>query len=171
MHDLDWHLEAARAANFISEHNFSAHRGAMRWRQRAVVAIFGNDGYAIDDRSKREVELVRQKLPVIRARELGFGVDSTKGYSWVMLTTLPEGANVKFLEWFVCDIGYECGFRSTRAPLPIADTTLAKHRVAQPDATDPFATNPLLPDFHVSLYAGLSPRSDRARRVGTALTR
>jgi hypothetical protein len=150
MEDLDWDAEAARAANYISEHNFSAHRGAIPWRQQGVVAIFGNDGYATDDRSKREVELVRQKLPVIRAQELGFGVDSTKGYSWVMLTTLPEGANVKFLEWFMCDIGNECGFGKSRAQLPNDDKTTAKHRVVLPDLTDPIAANPLLEDIHVS---------------------
>jgi hypothetical protein len=150
MEVFDWDSEAVRAANQISVHNLSGHRGALRWRRAGVVAIFGNDGYAIDDRSKHEVELVRRKLQVIRADELGFGVDSTRGYSWALLTTLPEGANVKFLEWLVCDIGVECGFRSTRAPLAIADTAIAKHRGAPPDGTDPTAANPLLPAFHMS---------------------
>jgi hypothetical protein len=50
-----------------------------------VVGVFGNDNYLWDDKTRREVELVRQRLRDLpEVAEMGFGL-SQDGQTWAML--------------------------------------------------------------------------------------
>jgi hypothetical protein len=93
----DWNAEAANAARVVNEHLFEAHRGALQW-DRNVVAIFGNDGWAEDACTKRQVELLREKLRELQVVELGFGTASD-GYSWALLILSDGYAFDPHMDW------------------------------------------------------------------------
>jgi len=77
--------EAVQAANYLHEKHFELHRGAVLW-EPGVVAIFGNDGYLQEERTRNEVDIVRKKLQDARLKEVGFGIDSVEGgYTWALL--------------------------------------------------------------------------------------
>jgi hypothetical protein len=84
MDSTGWQKKAEQAATWIGEHLLEAHRGAMTW-EPGVIALFGNDGYAHDDRTKCEVEAVRRGLPSVPAEELAFATDPSDSYTWVLL--------------------------------------------------------------------------------------
>jgi hypothetical protein len=57
----------------------------MPWMPKGIVAAaFGNDGPLTDERVKREVTFLRQRLPELGIRELGFGI-SPDGKGWALL--------------------------------------------------------------------------------------
>jgi len=77
--------QAVRAANYLHEKHFEAHRGAVLWKP-GIVAVFGNDGYFQDERTRKEVDIVRKKLQDARLKEIAFGTDSIEGgYTWALL--------------------------------------------------------------------------------------
>jgi hypothetical protein len=77
--------EAVQAANYLHEKHFELHRGAVLW-EPGVVAIFGNDGYLQEERTRKEVDIVRKKLQAARLKEVAFGTDSVEGgYTWALL--------------------------------------------------------------------------------------
>jgi hypothetical protein len=77
--------EAVRAANYLHEQHFEAHRGAVLWKP-GIVALFGNDGYLQDERTRNEVDIVRKKLQAARIKEIAFGTDSVEGgCTWALL--------------------------------------------------------------------------------------
>jgi hypothetical protein len=87
----DWSKEAIHAANYLHEEHFEVHGGAVLW-QPGVVVVFGNDGYSQDERTREEVELVREKLRAAKLREIGFGADTVEGgYTWAPLVEV-DGA-------------------------------------------------------------------------------
>lgn len=105
---VNWKLEASRAAEYLSRHHFSAHRGAILWFTN-VTAIFGNDGYddacadneqALDaqGRARAEVEGVRRELRERSIAELGFGT-SRSGYTWVMLVKSSDARTLNDVPW------------------------------------------------------------------------
>jgi hypothetical protein len=50
-----------------------------------VIGVFGNDNYLWDDKTRKEVEVVRQRLrDVADATEMGFGL-SQDGQTWALL--------------------------------------------------------------------------------------
>ena len=55
----------------------------------SVVGLFGNDNYIAEARSRREVELIRQRLQELAAQEIGFGL-SQDGFSWALLVSCDE---------------------------------------------------------------------------------
>jgi hypothetical protein len=79
-------MELARIAAFIHEDLFSAHRGVIHLSQGDFLA-FGNDGFATDERAKREVAAIRSRVAG-QAEEMGFATDD---YTWVMLLRSPKG--------------------------------------------------------------------------------
>lgn len=88
MNVKDWNQYAARLAPLIRKQIFEAHRGVFVLPDHRYYAVFGNDGYGSDERSKREVELFRSKvLEGERDREeVGFGTDAeNKNYTWVLI--------------------------------------------------------------------------------------
>ena len=98
--DMNWTEQAARAAEYASDEMFHEHRGAMRWK--GAIAIFGNDGYRQDERSRIQVEVLRQLLEECGVEEFGFAVDDrpvvdgqavserSRGYSWAMIVEDAE---------------------------------------------------------------------------------
>jgi hypothetical protein len=79
---------ASILALYVKQNMASLHRGAFMVRCVAdgslVAAIFGNDGYAGDEKTRREVGLVREWLREGQVEELGFGL--TPDYSsWALL--------------------------------------------------------------------------------------
>jgi hypothetical protein len=67
-----------------------AHRGAFWWdRPRRIAVAFGNDGYATDARSQREVAELRKMLAGGRSREIGFAT-AAEGYSWALACDLAD---------------------------------------------------------------------------------
>jgi hypothetical protein len=80
----DWNAEAVSMANYVYEHMFEAHRGAMPWKQDGITVVFGNDGYSSDKRARNAVKMLRKFLDSRETPVLGFGVDSEAGHSWAM---------------------------------------------------------------------------------------
>ena len=70
-------------ANFVSESLFANHRGIIDIDDGFVV--YGNDGYNQDQRSRNEVEIVRERLKDLGLPEPVFGVDEAEGYTWVLV--------------------------------------------------------------------------------------
>jgi hypothetical protein len=95
----DWNAEAATMAQYVRDNMFEAHRGAMPWKQEGISVAFGNDGYSKDDRAKSEVARVREYLQERGLPILGFGVDSTEGYSWAMLVQTQAHKKLRKLVW------------------------------------------------------------------------
>jgi hypothetical protein len=83
MSTRDWTEQAKLVVNRLTEDFFAAHRGAVPWR-KGIIAIFGNDGYSSDERTKKEVAWLRQNLADLHAEEVAFATDE-EGYSWVLL--------------------------------------------------------------------------------------
>jgi hypothetical protein len=82
--------EGIQAANYLHEEHFESHRGAVLW-EPGVVVIFGNDGYSQDERTRKEVELVREKLRAAKIKEIGFGTDTAEGgYTWALLVEVDD---------------------------------------------------------------------------------
>jgi hypothetical protein len=92
----DWNLEAVKVADFIKREIFEAHRGAVQWHNNVVI-VFGNDNYTKGYLAKKKVAFVRSCLPGLDPpqTELGFGIDSTEGYTWVLLVRAASEADAK----------------------------------------------------------------------------
>ena len=86
----DWSVAAVEAADRIKAHRFEEHNGATHWWKRGFFVVFGNDGYTQDETSRGAVDLLRQRLDDLQITELGFGVDSSDGYTWAMLVQPEE---------------------------------------------------------------------------------
>jgi hypothetical protein len=88
-----WREFATDLALYARTKLFETHRGAVLVRRTSdgnvVAAVFGNDNYAFDGRSRREVELIRQQIRKGSLAELGFGL-STDGYSWAILVEADQ---------------------------------------------------------------------------------
>lgn len=69
-------------ANLVRKDMFSMHRGAFLVGENIVA--FGNDGYKEDPRTVKEVEYLREMLPVYSLKEVGFATDKS-GYTWVLV--------------------------------------------------------------------------------------
>ena len=93
--------QATIAADAVAEQHFDVHRGAMttelHFGEPAIV-LFGNDSYARDERTRRQVELVRDALVRYGIRILGFGVDTEESYSWAILVD-SEDEDLGDLVW------------------------------------------------------------------------
>src|SRR6516162_9314743 len=76
--------------NITGEEGFEAHRGVIPVRDDTFV-VFGNDGYQKDERARREVATVRERLAG-DAVELGFATDED-GYSWAMVVRFLSGCS------------------------------------------------------------------------------
>ena len=72
----------------------SVNRGAILVRctsdDSVVAAVFGNDYYLTETRTRHEVELVQQRLRESAMEELGFGL-SHDGRSWALLVQADSG--------------------------------------------------------------------------------
>ena len=86
----DWSVAATEAADRIKAHRFDEHNGAACFWKRGVFVAFGNDGYTQDETSRGAVDLLRQRLDDLHITELGFGIDSSDGYTWAMLVEPEE---------------------------------------------------------------------------------
>jgi hypothetical protein len=79
---------ATMLAIYVKKTMESTPRGAMLIRcikdGAMVAAVFGNDNYIGDAKTRREVELVRQQLTQGSIEELGFGLDPD-GSTWTIL--------------------------------------------------------------------------------------
>lgn len=81
-------------AGYCNDNLHHVHRTVIHLRDGLFLA-FGNDGYAIDSRSQREVAVIRERIAV-QADEVGFGVNDADefgdggSYTWVMLIRLRE---------------------------------------------------------------------------------
>lgn len=76
---------AVEMANMVRDKWMHIHRGAWLFPtpNREYGFFFGNDGYAGDERSQRQVELLRQELPKHGFIPENFAT-SECGYSWVI---------------------------------------------------------------------------------------
>jgi hypothetical protein len=110
---------ARQAAEFAADNLFHVHRGTFRWC--GYAAIFGNDGYARDERSRLQVDILRQYLDEAGIEEVAFGLDERtvdpddgtpieaddRGYTWAMLVR-PRNAGAPLpdlheLVWRACE--------------------------------------------------------------------
>ncbi|WDD96777.1 MULTISPECIES: restriction endonuclease [Thalassomonas] len=103
---FSWESEADAAANYLYNHHFSAHRGAICWCP-GITVIFGNDGYDPEDgepfndanqRSRDEVVQLRRQLEARGLDELAFG-KSQSGYTWVILVRHDDTEELHKLVW------------------------------------------------------------------------
>jgi hypothetical protein len=99
MAEIDWQAEATAAANFAFAEMFEAHRGAIPWRDLGVSVAFGNDGYTQDERSQRDVVVLRDLLAGVGLVELGFGTDPEDGYTWALLVQTADHELLNELVW------------------------------------------------------------------------
>lgn len=92
------------------------HRGALLIRcigdGNMIAAVFGNDNYRLDEKVRREVDLVRQNLREAGIEEMGFGL-SHDGHSWTLLvktdtagyeTPIAKAFQVEMLKIFLEDV-------------------------------------------------------------------
>jgi hypothetical protein len=124
---IDWDEEAVAMARHVGTHMFSAHRGAMAWRQTGISVVFGNDDYADDPRSKDEVTRVKDWLNELNIKVLGFGIDPDDGYSWAMLVETSDIRMLNDLVWSSWDDG-----QASACQYQIADPAIAEHGL-EPD--------------------------------------
>ncbi|MBI1882209.1 MAG: hypothetical protein HYR94_28890 [Chloroflexi bacterium] len=109
-HFSSWEKQAVEAANLIQKHHFSAHRGAILWCP-SITAVFGNDGYSLQEgetmneeikeailRTRREVEKFRELIQGKRIEEIAFGI-SSNNYTWVMLVRSNSVYELNDLIW------------------------------------------------------------------------
>ena len=86
-------ITATQVAAHIRQKFADRDRGALLFEDTPadglVLAVFGNDGYHLDKRVGREVELVRRWLMAAGAREQGFGI-SPDGHSWALLVRVGD---------------------------------------------------------------------------------
>jgi hypothetical protein len=84
----EWNEVAAGLARHVRGDSSPAHRGALMLTSpadnTAVAALFGNDDYAGDERSRRAAEFLRAQLCEAGVEELGFGL-SDDGEAWALL--------------------------------------------------------------------------------------
>lgn len=78
-----WNRAAKNAANWIGDHLFERHRGAIVWHAGTAV-IFGNDGYSSTAWVRQQVAILRQMLKDSDVKELGFGL-ADDGYTWALI--------------------------------------------------------------------------------------
>jgi hypothetical protein len=126
---MNWDAEAAAVANYVGDNMFEAHRGAMSWRQVGIAVVFGNDCYADDDRTKEEVFLLREALSQVGAKVLGFGVDTSEGYSWAMIVEPPDNVNVPFLNRMIWQISVDLRIHGSAYQAQIALSPLAEQSI------------------------------------------
>jgi hypothetical protein len=86
-------ITATQVASHVRRKFADRERGALLFEDTPeaglVLVVFGNDGYHLDKRVGREVELVREWLTAAGAREQDFGV-SPDGHSWAMLVRVDD---------------------------------------------------------------------------------
>jgi hypothetical protein len=82
-------IDAGRLADAIAVRLFERHRGAYADEDGTIV-VFGNDGFADDKRSRREVAQV-----VEDCQSLGLGLEAfgvcRDGYTWALVMSCPCG--------------------------------------------------------------------------------
>ncbi|WP_397569067.1 hypothetical protein [Schlesneria sp. T3-172] len=78
---------ATIAANYVGKFHMTQHRGVLPVDDGMIV--FGNDGYSNDERSQREVSMVRDRLKPFELSEPEFAV-SDDGYSWALVYSLSS---------------------------------------------------------------------------------
>jgi hypothetical protein len=124
---IDWDAEAVAMSRHVGTHMFSAHRGAMPWRQTGISVVFGNDDYADDPRSKDEVSKVKDWLTERNIKMLGFGIDPDDGYSWAMLVETSDIRMLNDLVWSSWDDG-----QGSVSQYQIAGSAIAEYGI-EPD--------------------------------------
>jgi hypothetical protein len=84
----NWDAVAAGVATYARENLSAQPRGAVSIRYPAAglvfVGLFGNDDYAGEERARREVDLLRERLREQGLEVLGFGVGEG-GRGWALL--------------------------------------------------------------------------------------
>jgi hypothetical protein len=88
-----WNQHANELAMDIKERLGSVLCGAVAWNRDGLAIAFGNDGYEQDERTHREVNWLRHKLPLNGAKVVGFGLCDI-GHTWVLIV---ETSNVEWL--------------------------------------------------------------------------
>ncbi|MCS6851580.1 MAG: hypothetical protein NZ700_10490 [Gemmataceae bacterium] len=84
----NWRMSASDLAAYARKKLSNIHRGSLvihcTGDGSMVVGVFGNDNYAADRNTRREVEKVRQQLRDANLEELGFGL-APDCSSWALL--------------------------------------------------------------------------------------
>lgn len=79
---------ASMMATYVRQKLAGVHRAAILVRcttdGSVLAAVFGNDNFIGDARTRREVDLVRRQLKESAIQELAFGL-SRDGHSWALL--------------------------------------------------------------------------------------
>ena len=110
MSDRNW-------AGYACEHYFQAHRGAFVGPDGQLI-VFGNDGYAKDERVRRDISLIEEWLSAN-----GFGInpmtlDPEDHYSWAFEVLPPQGLSAKDCVGAVDDAVWDCFARSRETSPP-----------------------------------------------------
>lgn len=90
---MNWNEQARQLALEIKEQLGTALCGAVPWDRPGLAVAFGNDGYDQDERTHREVNWLRHRLPLCGAAVLGFGLCDA-GHTWALIV---ETSNVEWL--------------------------------------------------------------------------
>ncbi|MDB5350123.1 MAG: hypothetical protein JWN86_1370 [Planctomycetota bacterium] len=83
---------AGRRANRLAKHRFHIHRGAYRAKGKRIV-VFGNDGFVIDERSRREVADVMDAARRSGLTPEEFGL-CDEGYTWTLVLNGVDGGPI-----------------------------------------------------------------------------
>jgi hypothetical protein len=119
---------ATDLAQYAKTYRPSAQRGSVSLpigTDRSIVGAFAHDNYVGDQRSRREVNLLRCALSAVGVDEVGFGV-SKDGGSWALVvdSSEPPDRLQLFLEeavteaWHIasCTGEFEAEARTTSQP-------------------------------------------------------
>jgi hypothetical protein len=97
--EVFWSAEATHAAQYLHQHHFEAHRGAILWCPQ-VSAIFANDGKKLEN---DYVSLLKDEISTRGLTILGTGMMDDE-YTWAMLVNSEDARALHDLIW-------ECFFR------------------------------------------------------------
>lgn len=82
---MNFDAEAKRIANFVVARRQREHRGVVPLRDAGTAALFGNDNYVQDERTREQVRLLFEAACEAGIQILGFATDDVEHTAWALV--------------------------------------------------------------------------------------